>query len=472
MTTTSRYLSGHCGPDRGPESHRRCTGQYAGTACTRRCGHRSEAPTLDERPTAVSLFAGVEGIGLAVERAGWRVVAAVEKDPAARGVIADQMPHIRLFHDVTEVTGDQLRAVGFVARGGILTAGWPCQDNSVAGRRAGMAGPRSGLWVHVARLLAELRPTWFLGENVPGLLSVNDGHDFAQVVQDVADVVGMGCAWRVLDAQHFGVPQRRRRVFIVGCTGNRAAPVEVLFEPEGVRGDPAPGGQAGPRVAALTASSAGSGCGADDNDAQGGRLIVSTLMAGSPTSYRAGPDEAAAGHLVVTTLTTNSGASYDDQQLGQLIPIAFDAAQVTSPDNRTACRPGGPAPALAATGRPTVAHTLTANPQGGGRRQEDDYNVVAHTLSADGADGADASEDGTGRGTPLVVDGPYEVRRLTPTECERLQGMPDGWTSTSNGRPQADSPRYRQIGNSVAVPVVEWVARRIAAVAESLGAAA
>jgi DNA (cytosine-5)-methyltransferase 1 len=493
----------------------------------------------DDRPTAVSLFAGVGGIDAALERAGFRVVAAVEINPAARGVLRERFPDVALFDDVTEVSGDQLRAAGFVARGGLVAAGWPCQDFSVAGRRLGLGGARSGLWVQVDRLLAELRPAWFLGENVPGLLSAvcscpgtgehwrwsrpvdaDDGDtDYVEVetpcdqphpvpggacgsgrcmelhggamgtVLGSLGERGYGFAYRVLDAQHFGVPQQRRRVYIVGHLGDRAAPVQVLLEPEGGDGDPAPGGTSRQGVAAITASSAGSGCGADDNDAQGGRLIASTLMADSPTSYRVGPDEATAGHLIATTLTTNSGASYDDQQTGQLIP--FDLAQVTSGENRSNPRPGAPCPSLAATGRPYVAHalradpggtgqghngnfvahTLTTNPQGGGRRQEDDYNVITHTLTADGADGADASEDGTGRGTPLV---PMEtaVRRLTPLECERLQGQPDGWTAVSDGRPQADSPRYRQIGNSVAVPVVEWIARRIVAVAQAMERAA
>lgn len=358
--TAQPYRTGFC----GTRDHDECRRRWAGPcACT--CGHPEPVLSL----TAVSLFAGVGGIDLALQRAGVRVVAAVEIDPVARAVLQRRFPDATVFEDVREVTGDQLRAAGFVPDRGLLVAGWPCQDNSVAGRRAGMAGARSGLWVHVARLLAELHPAWFLGENVPGLLSVNDGRDFAAVIGDVADS-GMGCAWRVLDAQYFGVPQRRRRVFIVGCAGNRAAPVQVLFEPEGGGGDPAPRPAAGSRVAAITASSAGSGCGADDNDAQGGRLIVSTL---------------------------------------------------------------------------------------------DDHNVITHTLTSEGFD---ASEDGSGRGTPLVPT-MTAVRRLTPLECERLQGLPDGWTT-----PQADSPRYRQIGNSVAVPAVEWVVGRVVVVDRALGGAA
>jgi DNA (cytosine-5)-methyltransferase 1 len=311
--------------------------------------------------TAVSLFAGVEGIGLALHRAGVQVVAAVEKDDAARGVIADQFPDTHLFTDVTEVTADELRGAGFVPERGIITAGWPCQGNSVAGGRKGLSDPRSGLWRHVVRLLAELRPRWFLGENVPGLLSVTDGEDFGRVLQDVADL-GYGFAYRVLDAQHFGVPQRRRRVFIVGCLGDPARPVQVLLEPEGSGRDSAPSEQAGTRIAA-------------------------TLTAGTS-------------------------------------------------------RPGISAP---------------------GRRQEDDHNLVVSALTANGV-GTCGADDNQGQAGHLIVGAlqtETTVRRLTPRECERLQGFPDDWTATSWGEPQADSPRYRQMGNAVAVPCVEWIARRI-----------
>jgi len=128
--------------------------------------------------TAVSLFSGIGGFELGLARAGVRTVASVEIDDPARGVIADRFPDVRLFTDIRKVTGHDLIAAGFDPRNGIVTAGWPCQGNSVAGRRGGMDDPRSGLWREVVRLLAELRPAWFFGENVPGLLQVNGGRDF------------------------------------------------------------------------------------------------------------------------------------------------------------------------------------------------------------------------------------------------------------------------------------------------------
>jgi site-specific DNA-cytosine methylase len=521
---------------------------------------------------AVSLFAGIGGFDLALQRCGVDVVAAVEIDDAARGVLADRFPTTRLFTDVREVTGDDLRAAGFVPHRGIITAGFPCQDLSVAGRRGGLGeGTRSGLFWEIARLVADLRPAWIILENVPGLLSATcpcpgTGEHQVRVVKRTSDYVegdnvdlgevryrpcsqphqvsegycaggcfpahggamglvlgalgdlGYGFAYRVLDAQSFGVPQRRRRVFIVGRAGGDArGPVEVLLEPEGRAGDSAAGGESGPVVAALTANGVGGGGGPDDNAAQAGHLIASAITAREGK----GPNsDARDGNLVVDTLRSHPRPGSNSN--GALAPVAFDTAQITSAENRSNPKPGDPAPTLSATGYPHVAHTLTAGSATGagvrapGRRREDDENLVAHPLrSFPGGvgqghntnyvthtltgEGADASEDGTGRGTPrvpcvppvsLAVAGEIStgvdiaqtvrsangqpgtvaagaaVRRLTPLECERLQGFPDRWTAMSNGKTQADAARYRQCGNAVAVPVVRWVLERVRRVAE------
>lgn len=578
--------------------------------------------------TAVSLFAGIGGIDRALELAGIQVTAAVEIDPDCRGVLRRHFPDTAIFNDVMEVTGDQLRAAGFVPGRGILAGGFPCQGLSVAGRRKGLADARSGLFWHVMRLADELRPRWLLLENVPGLLSSvcpcpgdgtcvayrravacgewrGDGDSrewFPDVPHNVSGGAcpsgcmaahggamgavlgalgerGYGFAYRVLDAQFFGVPQRRRRVFIAGCLGDRARPVQVLLEPESGNGHPAPGRAEGPGVAQASGRGAGkpgvTGCltpgmlgDYDDNTARGGFMVVSpSLTAGMGTNHGApghgGKDDAV---LAVTAATLQGGGrrghrvDVEGAAGGHL--IAFDAAQITSPENRANPQPGDPAPPLASTGQPmvagtlrshprpgsadlgavTVAHALTARegkgpdsdatsgfitvpvalrgrdaggqieagepgepaftvrtPAGGsagegvrapGRRREDDSNLIAHALTSEGAD---ASEDGTGRGTPLVAvptsptlthssaahSGHHEpkvltasaVRRLTPMECERLQGFPDRWTlHQADGSEQSDSARYRQLGNSVAVPCVAWITRRIVAVDASLAA--
>jgi len=187
--------------------------------------------------TAVSLFAGVGGFDLAMERNGIEVVATVEIDKSARGVLEKRFPNSKHFTDVKEITGEQLRAAGFVPDRGIITGGFPCQDLSVAGKRAGLAGERSGLYWEIIRLVDELRPQYLVLENVPGLLSSNQGRDFGIVIGEVAKR-GYGVSWRVLDAQYFGVAQRRRRVFIVGCLGDGERSSQILALSEGLSGNP------------------------------------------------------------------------------------------------------------------------------------------------------------------------------------------------------------------------------------------
>ena len=183
--------------------------------------------------TAVSLFAGVGGFDLALERQGVKVVASVEIDKKAQDVLRRHFPNSTIFGDVTGVTGEQLIQAGFNPKRGIITGGFPCQDLSVAGKRAGLQGSRSGLFWEIVRLLIETKAENFILENVPGLLSSNDGADLATVITALDDI-GFDVAWRVLDAKFYGIPQRRRRVFIVGCLrGSGGTPAEILALSEG-----------------------------------------------------------------------------------------------------------------------------------------------------------------------------------------------------------------------------------------------
>jgi DNA (cytosine-5)-methyltransferase 1 len=411
--------------------------------------------------TIGSLFDGISGFPLAVERAGGEAVWSAEIDPQCRNVAARHFPNMKSFDDVRKVQD----ATGII-RPSIVTAGWPCQGNSVAGKRAGMADPRSGLWGEVVRVLGEFRPQWFLGENVPGILSVNGGRDFGAVLRDLAEL-GYGFAYRILDAQWFGVPQRRRRVFIVGCLGNWRSAAEILFEREGLPWDSPPSRQTRARVAdCLTAGvSAGSGVNRLGRRREDETNIVAACLnsGGNNGGFRSEPGE----HLV----------AFAQNQRDEIRDLNG------------------------------VAGAIAAEP---GMKQQ---TYVAHTLRSEGHD---ASEDGTGRGVPLVAatlmekdgrgvhtdmvnfvpqvlrdergwcnDGRVSdkawplhaakgqseqqsvivrsgVRRLTPRECERLQGYPDDWTRYgADGKEISDSARYRMLGNSIAVPCVQWIARRI-----------
>lgn len=327
----------------------------------------------------VSLFSGVGGFELAMQRAGIDVTATCEIDRAARAVLEYHFPNAHHFSDIKEVTARDLNQ----SRPHLFTAGFPCQDLSVAGKRAGLAGERSGLFFEIVRLLREVRPRYFVLENVPGLLSSKRGRDFGIVLGSLVEL-GYGVAYRILDAQNFGVAQRRRRVFIVGHIGNDwRTPSEILALGESVRGNTTPSSTKGAVVAALTANGVGT-CGADDNQGQ-------------------------AGHLIAVPLTARHGRNNADD-----VPVLL---------------------------------TMREGKDGGGKGP-----LVSEDVSLTLA---------TGNGQVLILLTSTSVRRLTPTECERLQGFPDGWTAVNN---QKDSARYRQMGNAVCVPVAEWIIRRVAAV--------
>ena len=232
----------------------------------------------------VSLFAGVGGADLGMETAGIPTVLACEIDKNARAVLAHRFPHATLHDDVRTLTGDDLRRAGAVPERTILSGGFPCQPFSVAGRRRGMGGDdeRGDLYWQISRLLAEFPARWVVLENVPGLLSIDGGRTFGTILGDLAEL-GYGVAYRVLDAQHFGVPQRRRRIFIVGCLGDDRRPVQVLLEPEGGRRNPAPsitsgqgtaaGAERGTDGAGVVGSLTSAQGGADDNDARARHLV-------------------------------------------------------------------------------------------------------------------------------------------------------------------------------------------------------
>lgn len=294
--------------------------------------------------TGVSLFAGVGGFDLAMQRQGVKVVASVEIDKKCQEVLAHRFPESKILDDVTTVKGSDLIEAGFNPSKGIITGGFPCQDLSVAGKRAGLAGARSGLFWEIARIVEETQTEYFIIENVPGLLSSNNGADFGVILGTMGDL-GYSIGWRVLDAQYFGVPQRRRRVFIVGRRSTSGGIAEILFKSEGLRRD--------------TATS------------QQERQHVTSSATKSP--------------VIV------------------FHPHYHDGARV----------------------------------------QGDTMNTLTSRM-------------GTGGNNVSGVATPTNVRRLTPVECERLQGFPDDWTVG-----QADSHRYKQLGNAVAVPVVEWLVRGI-----------
>lgn len=247
-----------------------------------------------------SLFAGIGGFDLAAARLGWTLVWASEIEAFPRQVHARRFAGCRHVGDISAWEPDPV--TDFVD---VLVGGWPCQDVSVAGLRAGLKGERSGLFFELVRIARRLRPRWLLLENVPGLFSSPSkpagfgGLDFTAVLASL-DQLGYGVAWRVLDAQFFGVPQRRRRVFLVGRLGAEC-PAPVLFESAGLRGDPAAGGEARARIASGTLSRALARVGGgDDPGANKGAPIVVGTLTGAPRGRGPSPgtDDAAGGRIV------------------------------------------------------------------------------------------------------------------------------------------------------------------------------
>ena len=418
----------------------------------RRRGQRGRQPVPGrDRPAAraarrgrlmdvLSLFSGAGGLDRGLEDAGHTIVAQCEIDKHAASILRHHWPDTYLHDDMTTFDPEEFRG-----RVDLVAGGSPCQDLSVAGRRGGLDGARSGLFWHQCRIADSAAAPWVLWENVAGALSSNDGADFASVLWGLTGalpgvpdggwrtagvVVGprRTAVWRLFDARWFGVAQRRRRVFVVAGPRELCGP-EILLEPEGLRGDSEPSRAAGTAVAALTARCVGT-CGADDNQAQAGHLV---------------PDYA-------NTLTARDGKGAPtriDAGQGNLIPVAFDPTLITSPENRSNPQPGDPCHTLPAHGAPPAVAAAQL-----GERDGTIDDEVHHTLRS-------GTSQSTGVLTPDLA-----VRRLTPRECERLMGWPDdhtrwGVTDAGDVVEIADSHRYRACGNGVVSPVAEWIGRRL-----------
>ncbi len=302
----------------------------------------------------------------------------------------------------------------------------------MAGNRAGLGGARSGLWSEFARILSELRPRWFCAENVPGLLSSAGGRDFGQILSDV-DELGYGVAWAVLDARYFGVPQRRRRVFIVGCLGDPNAAAQVLAVCESCGGHPAPGRETGEGSAAsLTSGSHGAGSNMPGRHREDDVNLVPTLSFGSHPGGITGR-EAENGALALARGLT----ARQERLAGDSDNFVVAGAQ-----------------------RASDGHHGHSSPRGDGAD-----NLIAQTVSASYAK-TTASGGSHGSQAPVnVLTSGEGVRRLTPLECERLMAWPDEVTRwTADGKEIPDSHRYRLCGNGVVSTVAEWVGHRIVAV--------
>lgn len=342
----------------------------------------------------LSLFSGIEACTVAWHELGWTPVAFCEFDKFPSEALQHHYPDVVNLGDVTQITDEMIQSLGPID---VVVGGSPCQDLSIAGNRAGLDGERSGLFHEQMRIFNAARTfcgaRWLLWENVPGAFSSNKGKDFAVVVGAMAGCdlpvarggwkntgVALGenglCEWSVLDAQWFGVPQRRRRVFALLDTGDWSSRPPILFEPEGLLGDTPPSRETGQET--TRESQAGfrmRGFGDYDEDESGSAL-----------------------------------KSRDYKDATDLVTIAF---------KERAGKPGGGKGFL---GKTECECTLSTT---------NDQNIMTGMA----------------------------VRRLTLLERERLQGFPDGYTDIRDKTP--DGPRYKALGNSMAVPVMRWIGQQI-----------
>jgi DNA (cytosine-5)-methyltransferase 1 len=558
----------------------------------------------------LSVCSGIEAATVAWHPLGWKPVAFSEIDKFPCAVLAHHYPDVPNLGDMTKIHESE------VFRGAaidLLVGGTPCQAFSVAGLRKGLADPRGNLALEFLRLADLKRPRWIVWENVPGVLSSAGGRDFGSFLGALAQL-GYGFAYRVLDAQFFGVAQRRRRVFVVGYLGDWRRAAAVLFERECLLGHPAPSRKAGPHAAAVPAdgpradgSGRGKGSeltqaltgsfgtgGPDAAHAQAGWLVPTlddqahagdtmlpevthTLRA---DGFDASEDGTGRGTPLVPVglpdtaycITAREGKGPDSDVTTTLVPVPFDTTQLTNPNNRQNPQPGAPCHALASHAHPPaiaysiqergreagralewnedVSYALTA-PAAGGRASERQVafatpeeldgaiaentpeisdpitanegrtythegtnnfrlrNVVP-AMPAYGVRTANTGSNGWGvaeeamhtldLASPHAVGYRFGVRRLTPRECERLQGFRDdytlipGWRAKpasqeerdevaaylmAAGHPleqarelatMPDGPRYKALGNSMAVPVMAYIGRRIEEVEAAIAA--
>lgn len=386
--------------------------------------------------TYLSVCSGIEAATVAWHPLGWTPVGFSEIDRFPCDLLNHHYPHVPNFGDLTQHRNwPDLHP-------DILVGGTPCQSFSVAGLRKGLEDPRGNLTLVFLGVLERQRPRWVVWENVPGVLSDRTGA-FEAFLQGLAQL-GYGTAYRVLDAQHFGVAQRRRRVFVVGYLGDWRRAAAVLFEPESLCGNPPTRGKARQGVAGTLASRPGAGVGLGTDFELGGGLVP-TMASGSVSPTIDAAVDRKTGQGVAGALVSCFGGNRTSGPL--------DVATAVSAHGGPHGRMDFASETFVSVSLPIL--TLVVRGRDGGCNLETDDSGVAHALRA-----PNGGRAGVGVGA-VAVPGTahYGVRRLTPTECERLQGFPDGYTKIFHRT--ADGPRYKALGNSMAVPVMRWIGERI-----------
>jgi DNA (cytosine-5)-methyltransferase 1 len=390
----------------------------------------------------LSICSGIEAASVAWHPLGWKPLAFSEIEPFPSAVLAHHWPDVPNLGDMTKHNDWPT-----TLRPDLIVGGTPCQAFSVAGLRKGLADPRGNLTLTFLAILAQYRPRWVVWENVPGVLSENTGA-FGAFLGGLGEL-GYGFAYRVLDAQYFGVAQRRKRVFVVAYLGDWRPAAAVLFERESLSGHTAPSREKREGVAGDVDGSTTEPIFLDRASFnQGANAQFSPVIRQDGVSdalIARGPHAVAARMTAFGEYTCDESASTikqrdykDATDLVVTTQYGEVAGSLTARHDSSPCADRG-------------QNVVAMRESGQGYWMQDD---IAGTLRAEG-------EDRPSRPSHVISQN-YAVRRLTPTECERLQGFPDGHTAIPyRGKPAADGPRYKACGNSMAVPVMRWIGERI-----------
>jgi DNA (cytosine-5)-methyltransferase 1 len=411
-----------------------------------------------------SVCSGIEAASVAWHDLGWEPQWFSEIEQFPSEVLKYRFPHVPNLGDMTRINQNPIADERPID---LLVGGTPCQSFSVAGLRKGLADPRGNLMLTFLSIADKFRPKWVVWENVPGVLSSNGGKDFGTFLGALGEI-GYGFAYRVLDAQYFGVAQRRRRVFVVGYLGDWRPPAAVLFESESLQGNTKPSRKKREEVA---------------SDAQG-----SVGTTGIPNVCPTIGCELA--KQVNNQMIMNAEAFF---HVVNLQPIAFEPGKMqrlgygysdngTSPTLRS--EPGDNQLAVA---QPIAVDTFnqtinerTSQTIGSSASDVNNYGAVLQPMAFP-INTENMFEGSTSYGRTVgennepsfaltkahshAVGTNMAIRRLTPKECERLQGFPDDWTKIPYRNKEADQcpdgPRYKACGNSMAVPVMRWIGERI-----------
>ena len=376
----------------------------------------------------LSVCSGIEAATVAWHHMGWKPVGFSEIEKFPSQVLAHHYPEVTNFGDMTKYKEWKLdESIG------LLVGGTPCQSFSVAGLRKGLDDPRGNLALTYVGILDKFRPKWCVWENVPGVLSSGRGRDFGAFLGALGEL-GYGWAYRVLDAQNFGVAQRRRRVFVVGCLGGWESAAKVLFESESLQGDIKKGRTkkqetskyAGRGIATISPTI---GC-------ELAKQVNNQMVKNAEAFYIPEPMPTPIG-----TMTTRIERGTSEWFEGYIQP--------------TYCIQGGGTTSKSANGlgyKEEQSYTLNVIDVHGvaigfhANARPDEMNFLknkSNTLTA---------------GQRAACHNKMAVRRLTPVECERLQGFSDNYTNIPKA---ADGNRYKALGNSMAVPVMRWIGERI-----------